>query len=108
MPRPPRNPARGPDTTPKPRPSRGKSGKPAPPPVEGAGGTPETKRSSRGFAEVSAPFLPLPPLPALRQLLLTRHQRGERVTAEPCLRHEVRGSHKLQSKVLPLTLTLSP
>jgi hypothetical protein len=30
--------------------------------------------------------------------------------AEPCLRHEVRGSHKRQrwSKLLPLTLTLSP
>jgi excinuclease ABC subunit B len=54
MPRPPR------DSTPRPRPSRGKSGKPPAPPVEGAGGTPETKRSSRGLAEASAPFLPAP------------------------------------------------
>ncbi len=46
------------DSTPRPRPSRGKSGKPPAPPVEGAAGTPETKRSSRGFAEASAPFLP--------------------------------------------------
>ncbi len=28
--------------------------------------------------------------------------------AEPCLRHEVRGSHKPQRQILPLTLTLSP
>jgi hypothetical protein len=28
--------------------------------------------------------------------------------AEPCLRHEVRGSHIRLSKRLPLTLTLSP
>ncbi len=39
-----------------------------------------------------------PPLPAC----------GERVMAEPCLRHEVRGSNWLQGKRLPLTLTLSP
>src|SRR6185369_18068716 len=50
--------SRAADTTPRPRASRGKSGKPPAPPVEGAAGTPETKRSSRGFAEASAPFLP--------------------------------------------------
>jgi hypothetical protein len=27
--------------------------------------------------------------------------------AEPCLRHEVRGSHRTQRELLPLTLTLS-
>ena len=42
----------------------------------------------------------LPPLPITFD--------GERVTAEPCLRHEVRGSSKRRSKLLPLTLTLSP
>ena len=27
---------------------------------------------------------------------------------EACLRHDVRGSYTAQSKILPLTLTLSP
>jgi excinuclease ABC subunit B len=58
MPRPPKPGRPATDTTPRPRPSRGKSGKPAPPPAETAGGTPETKRSSKGFAEAQAPFLP--------------------------------------------------
>jgi len=40
----------------------------------------------------------LPPLPAC----------GERVMAEPCLRHEVRGSNTRRRKRLLLTLTLSP
>src|SRR5689334_9926845 len=61
MPRPPKSgPSAPADTTPRPRASRGKSGKPAPPPVERAGGTPETRRSARGLAEASAPFLPAP------------------------------------------------
>jgi len=51
-------------------------------------------------------------LPLLAHRLPSRalHQRGERVTAEPCLRHEVRGrgKHQAQSLLLPLTLTLSP
>ena len=33
---------------------------------------------------------------------------GERVMAEPCFQHEVRGSHRCRSKRLPLTLALSP
>ncbi len=49
------------------------------------------------------------PLPALRRHLRNRHQRGERVTAEPCLRHEVRGGTKLPLRLVPpLTLALSP
>ncbi|HWB45627.1 MAG TPA: DEAD/DEAH box helicase family protein, partial [Hyphomicrobiaceae bacterium] len=61
MPRPPK------DTTPRPRPSRGRSGKPPAPPKESAAGTPETKRSAKGFAEASAPFLPAPsPSPRVR------------------------------------------
>jgi excinuclease ABC subunit B len=54
MPRPPK------DSTPRPRASRGKSGKPPAPPREGLGGTPETRHSSKGFAESQAPFLPSP------------------------------------------------
>ena len=33
--------------------------------------------------------------------------RGERVMAELCFQHEVRGSNTRRSKLLPLTLTLS-
>ena len=49
----------------------------------------------------------LPPIPACVMLkACLRHD--ERVMAEPCLRREVRGSHRPQRKFRPLTLALSP
>ncbi len=50
--------------------------------------------------------LPGTPLPAMPEACL-RHD-GERVTAEPCLRHEVRGGSSSTSACSAPTLTLSP
>jgi excinuclease ABC subunit B len=100
MPRPPK------DTTPRPRPSRGKSGKP--PPAEALSGTPETRRSARGLAEASAPFLPAPAARVPSSLLEEGQGRGESCSEIPSTHGRFQERDPAASSTLPALRNAAP